>query len=172
MYYILFLFFAYSFLGWVLESFFALVYKRKTEKRGFLIGPICPIYGYGGVFFHFLSFLLPHPFFFFLLAACFATAAERVSGAFFRRKAGRRYWDYSNAPLHLGSDISLFFSLIWGILALVAVKTVEPFLRGLYENAVQVPLFVFLTVCFFLYLADTVLSCIYALRLQNRTSLR
>ena len=39
----------YSFLGWILETIFALFVLGKFVKRGFLYGPVCPIYGFGAV---------------------------------------------------------------------------------------------------------------------------
>lgn len=168
----LFLFFAYAFLGWVLETVFAFFRKGKAEKRGFLAGPVCPIYGYGGLFFHFLAFLLPYPFAFFFLAALFATALERVGGAFIAEKFGRRCWDYRKAPLHLSPDVSLFYSAVWGILALVTVKTVEPALLSLFARIPTGVLSVFLPVCLLLYAVDTGFSCFYAGRGENRTERR
>ena len=44
------LFFIYSFLGWVCECIYCSVGQRKWINRGFLAGPYCPIYGFGGVF--------------------------------------------------------------------------------------------------------------------------
>ncbi|MBR5116595.1 MAG: putative ABC transporter permease, partial [Lachnospiraceae bacterium] len=43
------LFFIYSLLGWIYECLFCTVKTGKWENRGFLIGPICPIYGTGAV---------------------------------------------------------------------------------------------------------------------------
>ena len=41
------LFMLYSFMGWVYESIFGIVKTGKWDRRGFLYGPICPIYGVG-----------------------------------------------------------------------------------------------------------------------------
>ena len=42
-------FFIYGFLGWCTEVAYAAVKERKFVNRGFLNGPICPIYGVGVV---------------------------------------------------------------------------------------------------------------------------
>ena len=48
----------YSFLGWVMETIYVFILTKKFVNRGFLIGPICPIYGYGvlGILFPIKSF--------------------------------------------------------------------------------------------------------------------
>ena len=42
-------FFVYSFLGWLIETIYALFVHGHFVKRGFLFGPLCPIYGFGAV---------------------------------------------------------------------------------------------------------------------------
>lgn len=44
------IFFIYGIAGWVMESTMISIKNKKFVNRGFLIGPICPIYGYGVVF--------------------------------------------------------------------------------------------------------------------------
>ena len=43
----LWIFFLYAFLGWCCEVVFAAVKTGKFVNRGFLLGPVCPIYGMG-----------------------------------------------------------------------------------------------------------------------------
>ena len=42
-------FFIYAFLGWLLETAFCILTTGVFTKRGFLYGPVCPIYGFGAV---------------------------------------------------------------------------------------------------------------------------
>ena len=46
-YYLMLYFFVYGFLGWCTEVAYATTKQRKFVNRGFLNGPICPIYGVG-----------------------------------------------------------------------------------------------------------------------------
>ena len=48
-FYILTYFVIYSFLGWVLESVVRTICEKKIINTGFLIGPFCPIYGFGAI---------------------------------------------------------------------------------------------------------------------------
>ena len=43
------LFFFYSFIGWCIEVCAAAVQHRKFVNRGFVAGPLCPIYGFGAM---------------------------------------------------------------------------------------------------------------------------
>ena len=48
------LFLIYSFLGWSLEVIGKLIELKRFINRGFLVGPVCPIYGCGGILITFL----------------------------------------------------------------------------------------------------------------------
>ena len=46
---IIFIFVTYSFIGWILESLYKSILQKRIVNSGFLIGPFCPIYGYGAL---------------------------------------------------------------------------------------------------------------------------
>ena len=46
-YYLILYFFTYGFLGWCAEVAYAAVKEKRFVNRGFLNGPICPVYGVG-----------------------------------------------------------------------------------------------------------------------------
>ena len=48
-YELLWLFFIYAFFGWCIEVVFCGLNEGHFINRGFLNGPVCPIYGVGGV---------------------------------------------------------------------------------------------------------------------------
>ncbi len=50
LYYLFYIFVLYSFFGWIYESCLVSVRKRALVNRGFLTGPIIPIYGFGALF--------------------------------------------------------------------------------------------------------------------------
>ena len=47
-------FFIYSILGWVVESIYMSFCNKKWTNRGFIHGPICPIYGVGALTVYFI----------------------------------------------------------------------------------------------------------------------
>lgn len=121
------LFFIYSFLGWGVEVAFQAVTCGKLVNRGFLNGPVCPIYGFGmlGI----LSLLAPlenHLFWLFLGGMAITTAIELVGGWVLYKLFHTRWWDYSDLPMNLGGYICAQFSLYWGIGTLLVIKLVHP----------------------------------------------
>lgn len=121
------LFFVYSFLGWGVEVAFHAVSLGKLVNRGFLNGPVCPIYGFGmlGI----LTLLAPLEsslFWLFLGGMAVTTSIELVGGWALYKLFHTRWWDYSDLPMNLGGYICAQFSLYWGIGTLLVIKLVHP----------------------------------------------
>ena len=134
MYDFLWLFFIYAFLGWCMEVSFAALNTGKFVNRGFLNGPLCPIYGFGAV----LVLRLLAPFsqslpLLFVGSVLVTSALEWLTGFVLEKLFHQRWWDYSDEPFNLGGYICLKFSLAWGFACLFVVKllhpTVELFIR-------------------------------------------
>lgn len=127
MYLMLWIFFAYAFLGWCTEVSFAALVSGKFVNRGFLNGPVCPIYGFGVVIV--LAFLEPlrhNLLLLFLGSALLTSALEWVTGFALEKIFHQRWWDYSNEPFNLGGYICLRFSIAWGLACLFVVKILHP----------------------------------------------
>ena len=109
----------YSFGGWVVEVIFHAVTLGKVINRGFLNGPVCPVYGFGVLsVFALLNTLQSggHQMsegMIFLFGIVLATAVELVAGWLLDVCFHARWWDYSNKPLNFHGYICLEFSLIW-----------------------------------------------------------
>src|SRR5699024_349560 len=95
-YQFVYLFFAYSFLGWLGEVITTAVRKRRYQDRGVLNGPLCILYGVGGLTIGFtLGELHESWFFLFALSTIYTTVLEWVAGHILERTSGTRWWDYS-----------------------------------------------------------------------------
>ena len=130
----LFLFFAYSFLGWIGEVLYTAVTRRRYQDRGVLSGPLCILYGIGA---HLISFALRDLsndswFFLAVFSAVYATVIEWVAGHILERTSHTRWWDYSDMPFNLDGYVCLGASALWGVLGVVAVKWGNPLLLALY----------------------------------------
>lgn len=129
----LFLFFIYVFLGWCAEVSFHAVVTGKFINRGFLNGPICPVYGIGVLLVLFL--LEPFQdniFLLFLSSLVLTSVLEFLVGFLMEKLFHARWWDYSEEPFHLGPYICLKFSLMWGFACVFVVKFLHPLvLRGI-----------------------------------------
>lgn len=128
------LFTAYSFLGWILETVFQAIARKKFVNRGFLNGPLCTIYGFAAVAMTVvLHDLAGNWVFLFLGSAVIATVIEWFSGMALEHFGVGRWWDYSRHKWNLGGYISFFSSAVWGLLGLVALAWINPLLLSLYQ---------------------------------------
>lgn len=126
-YELLWLFFIYSFLGWCAEVAYAAMTTGRLVNRGFLNGPLCPIYGFGMA--AVLTLLLPLQESLPVLVAgsmLLTTLIELAGGWALKTLFHTRWWDYSDKPLNLGGYICLEFSVYWGVGAAVMVRLVHP----------------------------------------------
>ena len=135
-------FLIYSCLGWCLEVIYAAVTTGKLINRGFLNGPVCPIYGFGMV-------IVP-------------SALELVGGWALYKLYHTRWWDYSDYPFNIGGYICLEFSLLWGVGTLIVMKLVHPIIA---DAVALIPPLVGLILMFLLYAiyaADTIATAFAA----------
>lgn len=139
-------FYIYCVLGWVFESIVVSAQQRRPVNRGFLRGPMLPIYGFGAVML--LHVALPldgHPVAIFFAGMIVATVFEYVVGVLMESLFKVRYWDYSEHKFQFQGRICLQSSVVWGLLAVVLPyfihRPVERFLERLS------PLATVITVC-------------------------
>ena len=120
-------FFLYCFLGWVWESCYVSAKRRQWVNRGFLHGPMLPIYGTGAVIILLATIPVRDSLWLvFLLGMLAATALEYVTGAAMEALFKVRYWDYSKQPFNLNGYICLTSSLAWGAFSILLVRVLHP----------------------------------------------
>ena len=130
----LFLYFMlYSFLGWLLETCYCSIRQRRLVPRGFLYGPVCPIYGAGVLlmilFFTPLKECLPV---FYLVAVVVMSTWEYFVGWLLETTTHVKYWDYSNYRFNLKGRICLWVALVWGALSYLVIFWIHPPIQRLY----------------------------------------
>lgn len=119
-------FFIYSFIGWVWECCFVSVRKRRWVNRGFLYGPMLPIYGFGALVVLISTIRVRDSIpLIFLFGMVGATLLEYVTGAVMERLFNVKYWDYSSQKFNLNGYICLTSSLGWGLFSVLLVKLVH-----------------------------------------------
>lgn len=127
LYQTLWTFFVYAFLGWCGEVSYAALRTGKFVNRGFLNGPVCPIYGVGAVtVLGALEPLAGNTLLLFLGSVVLTSLLEWLTGFALEKLFHQRWWDYSDEPLNLGGYICLRFSLYWGLACLLVVKILHP----------------------------------------------
>ncbi len=119
-------FFIYCFLGWVWESCYVSIKKREWINRGFLHGPMLPIYGSGAIIVLLCTIgVRDQVILIFIFGMTGATILEYVTGACMERLFRVRYWDYSHMPLNLKGYICLPVSLGWGVFSVLLVRVIH-----------------------------------------------
>lgn len=163
------LFFLYAFCGWCAEVVFAAANYGKFVNRGFLLGPVCPIYGIGVLLVHLLlgAFENSLPLLF-LLSALLTTSIEFICGFLSEKLLGMRLWDYSKQPFNIGGYICLKFSLLWGLACVFILKLIHPMFEKLVLF-IPIKLSAVLAVIFSaVFVADLIVTLIEARKLPNR----
>lgn len=120
----------YAFAGWCWEVALYLVRKRRFVNRGFLTGPILPIYGFGAL--TILLVCVPfrrHVWLVALLGMAAASALEYATGAAMEALFHVRYWDYSDRKWNLNGHICLLASAIWAVFSVIVVCVLHPLLH-------------------------------------------
>ncbi len=154
-----FYFFAYSFLGWCCEVVFATLKTGKFVNRGFLNGPVCPIYGTGVVLLLLaLSPLRPYAWAVFLAAVLICSALEFATGFVLEKVFHRKWWDYSDRHFNLCGYICPEMSLLWGIAALAVVYALQPMLASLLQKIPVIAGYVVLGICSAALLTDLIFT--------------
>lgn len=121
------LFFFYCFCGWVWESCYVSLKQRRWVDRGFLQGPILPIYGSGAIIILFTTLPVAQSLpLIWLLGMLSATALEYATGAAMERIFKVRYWDYTSQPFNLNGHICLKSSVAWGFFSILLVRLLHP----------------------------------------------
>lgn len=153
------LFFIYSFLGWCVEVAFVAVTAGKVTNRGFLNGPVCPIYGCGmiGV----LLALLPvekNIWLLFLGGMLICSAVELFGGWILDKIFHMRWWDYSDEKFNIGGYVCLAFSFMWGMAVVFAVKFVHhPIMAVVKKIPFQIQVII-VVVCGVVFVVDMIVT--------------
>ena len=168
-------FFLYGCIGWCVEVVYAAVKEHKLVNRGFLCGPICPIYGFGMVALVNSFRLLPRHDIqdisagtVFVVGMVLTTTIELIGGWTLFQIFHIRWWDYSHRRFNLGGYICPLFSLLWGLGSVLMVKVVHPFF---VRAAAPMPVRVMLPIdCVLLvvFAVDAVVSAAAAAGLNQR----
>lgn len=125
-------FFIYSFIGWISEVIYCSILQKKIVNRGFLKGPICPIYGLAGILLVYpLQEIRQNYLLVFVLSMVLASTVEYISSYVLEKLFSMRWWDYTNYRFNINGRVCLRNSLMFGVMGLAGVSFVQPFLSGL-----------------------------------------
>lgn len=163
--YLLLYFLLYSFIGWLLETCYSFAVLGHFTKRGFLFGPLCPIYGWGAVILvSALKKYKSNSLKLFIYSAIVFSIFEYLAGFALDALFSARWWDYTNDFMNLNGRVSIFYSFAWGIIAILFINHIHPFVEKHVKkilkkipNAVQI---ITINSLFIAIISDTIFSCI------------
>ena len=156
--YLLLWFVFYSFAGWVYESILVSCQERRWVNRGFLNGPLCPIYGTGAVAGVVVLGGVRNPVVLFVLSMVGASILEYFTSWAMEQLFHARWWDYSHFRFNLNGRICLLGALVFGIAGVVIVDVIQPVVEHV---TVMVPLRIIHIVCavlLVLIIIDTIIT--------------
>lgn len=159
-------FLIYSCLGWCVEVVYAAVTTGKLVNRGFLNGPVCPIYGFGMVIVLFvLTPLQNSVLLLYIGGVILPSTLELVGGWALYKIYHTRWWDYSDYPFNIGGYICLEFCLLWGVGTLVMMKAIHPAIASIFALIPPTVGLIIMILLYIVYAADLVVTTVTAVGL-------
>lgn len=168
MFRVFYIFIIYAIIGWFMEVAIVSVKKRKITARGFLIGPWCPIYGFGALF---ITFLLQKyyedPIVLFIMSFLLGTILEYITSYLMEKLFHARWWDYSDHRFHINGRVSLTTSLGFGALGLILVYFFNPFFLKIIKNIPTIIFNIIMIIVFVIFIVDIVTSYVIISNLKK-----
>ena len=153
------LFMTYAILGWCMEVTCKLIQYKRFINRGFLIGPYCPIYGYGAIL---ITFLLKKytndPIVLFFMAIIICGTLEYLTSYFMEKIFKARWWDYSQKKFNINGRVCLNTIIPFGILGLFIMYVSNPFLLEKISLLPEVWLNILFWSLLIIYIVDNIVS--------------
>ena len=153
------LFFIYAILGWIIETTLVSIEKRKFVNRGFLIGPYCPIYGFGGLA---ITILLKNytkdPIVLFLMAVIICGTLEYFTSYIMEKIFKARWWDYSAKKYNINGRICLETVVPFGILGCWVMYVLNPITFKYLNMLSNSMLNIISAICFTIFITDNIVS--------------
>lgn len=162
-------FVTYSFMGWVYESTLCSITGKKLVNRGFLNGPVCPVYGFGAIlvvysFYGRETDFLP----LFLSSMVLATVVEYLTSVILEVFFHARWWDYSGRPFNVHGRVYLTGSLVFATLSVLIINYVHPWVSGYLDTFPQYLIVYFALALFLLLFMDLFITVRHLLLLNVR----
>lgn len=161
--YVLYFFF-YSAVGWLIESIYCSCGQQKLVNRGFLTGPLCPIYGSGAVALSLClspiknSGLNPWAKFFIILflGMIICDFVEFMTSVIMEKLFHARWWDYSNKPFNIQGRICLQHTTYWGLATVIFMYVIHPPVEELIAQIDSDIAYILLGFIFAAFIADLI----------------
>lgn len=159
LYYYFILFMFYSFFGWCIEVIYTFFRNKTLVNRGFLIGPYCPIYGYGCLLIILLlNKYLKDPVVLFIMSVLICSVLEYVTSYLMEKFFKARWWDYSDRKFNINGRICLETLVPFGLLGCFLMYVLNPFVSNLILSIPTIIINIIAIILFIIYITDNIIS--------------
>lgn len=149
-------FIIYSFLGWICEVIYCSIPAKRFINRGFLKGPICPVYGFGAMFVIYIitSLNIKSPILIFIFSGIIASIIEFIADLMLEYVFHTRLWDYSNRKFNIKGRVCLLNSTLFSILSLVLMSFIHPIIMSYIKMLSNRAIIITVLICMLLLIID------------------
>lgn len=152
-------FFIYSFLGWVCESIYCSCLEKKVINRGFLNGPVCPVYGVGaliiitGLWSYRDSIIAV-----FAMGIILTSLLEYATATILEKLFHAKWWDYSRYKFNINGKVCLLNSTLFGFMSVFVIEILQPFVIDILSKMNSLILFVLLILAMISMIGDLIIT--------------
>lgn len=163
----IFLFFIYSFLGWIMESLRCIPKEGRFINRGFLIGPYCPIYGVGALILTLTLKNTNNIILLFFVSFFICSLLEYIVSFIMEKLFKARWWDYSSKKFNLNGRICLDHLIFFGIGGVIIAGFMSSFLLEYIRIIPNLILHITVVILVIIYIIDIRISLEIIINLKN-----
>ncbi|MDO5107044.1 MAG: putative ABC transporter permease [Coriobacteriaceae bacterium] len=124
----------YSCAGWLFESILCSISEKRVINRGFLNGPVCPIYGVGALAAVLFLSGIDDTAKLFCWGAIVCSVIEYFTSWAMEKLFHARWWDYSDRFLNLNGRICVPATLLFGFFIVLVVDVIQPAFMELFAQ--------------------------------------
>jgi len=164
------LFISCSFIGWILECLLLLYQEKRLINRGFLTGPVIPLYGFGAVsIVYLLSTFKDNPIMLFFTATILSAVIEYLTSVILEKVFNTRWWDYSNEKYNINGRLNIVTLVAFGFFGLILIYVYNPLFNKVLSLIPENIVYIITFVLFIIFLIDSSLSLMVAYNLKKES---
>ncbi|MDU7337534.1 MAG: hypothetical protein E7L17_05390 [Clostridium sp.] len=165
----------YSMIGWLCESIYCSIPKKRWINRGFLNGPFCPVYGFGALII--LGALMPLQGVFsfpselvvvFFSAILLTSVLEYLTSVLLEKLFHTSWWDYSNHKYQINGRVCLTNSLLFGVMSTFVLEVLHPLVNSLLSDLPRTATFPLAGGLFVYFILDATVTTMGILRMNGK----
>ena len=162
-------FLIYSFLGWVCETIYCSILDRKFVNRGFLNGPVCPVYGFGALLvIALLNKYRGDIFAIFFLGMIVTSVVEYITAVILETAFQTKWWDYSKHKFNIHGRVCLLNSTLFGLLSVVLIEVINVRITTVVNSISKMVNVVLACVAMIIFLLDFITTLIAMIKLNKK----